>query len=567
MNQGSARRVERLCQAAAILLGILNAWTSRHAARSDTISYLDLASALLGGDFQALLNPYWSPLYPVLLSLLLGLVNPSPYWEFAVVHLTDLLIYLAALASFQFLLRQWIHSNRLRAEALASQSRALLPQWTWAPLGYGLFLWSSLVLIWRSPGGTPDLLVAAVTYLAAGLVLRIGVGAASLATFAALGLTLGLGCLAKAAVLPLAPVFLLTAGLAVHGRRGALSGMAIAATVFLVISGAYVAALSRSRQRLTFGDAGRLNYVWFVNGVVPFSYWQGGPPEAGIPRHPLRLTAGPPPIFEFAGPVPGTFPPWYDPAYWNEGLRVGFSPARQLRAVFANARIYFLLFWRQGGLLVGWITLMLLSTGGWRDRLDLRGPVMLLAPAAAALAMYSLVHVEWRYVGAFVVLLWLGLFSAVRLPESEETRRTAGRLAVAMVVLLGVEVLGLGVYGMASTSRSLAHHPHWQVAAALGRLGVRPGDTVAIIGSGGDAYWARLARVRIVASIPPAGADYFWASGEAVRRQSLDHFARAGARAVVAEHVPAWAPTTDWRRLLERGDHWARRLPQPSGSP
>jgi len=74
---------------------------------------------------------------------------------------------------------------------------------------------------------------------------------------------------------------------------------------------------------------------------------------------------------------------------------------------------------------------------------------------------------------------------------------------------------------------------------------------VGIIGSGWDAmFWARLARVRIVAQIPPEDADDFWrASDPRVKAEAYDAFARAGAIAVVTEETPPSSGFADWQRV------------------
>lgn len=80
-------------------------------------------------------------------------------------------------------------------------------EWAWCGLGYAFFIWSSfnLIEIWAV---TPDMLVAALVYLAAVVIVRIRFGAASRRTFALLGIVLGLGYLAKAAMFPMAFIFL-----------------------------------------------------------------------------------------------------------------------------------------------------------------------------------------------------------------------------------------------------------------------------------------------------------------------------------------------------------------------
>ncbi len=82
-------------------------------------------------------------------------------------------------------------------------------------LGNALFLWTSLVLIGLRLLG-PDMLVAAVAYVAAGVLLRISSNRADWLAFLFLGVVLGIGYLVKAAMFPLAFAFLGT-GLTVAG--------------------------------------------------------------------------------------------------------------------------------------------------------------------------------------------------------------------------------------------------------------------------------------------------------------------------------------------------------------
>jgi hypothetical protein len=79
------------------------------------------------------------------------------------------------------------------------------------------------------------------------------------------------------------------------------------------------------------------------------------------------------------------------------------------------------------------------------------------------------------------------------------------------------------------------------ITIALRALGVRPGDEIAVIGDGMGAYWARLARVHLVAELPSSAAETFWAGDSALQRRVLDAIAGTGARAVVADDVPPGA--------------------------
>jgi hypothetical protein len=177
---------------AAIALGAVDAWAARHTMNPDGISYLDLGDAYLRGDWKMAINAYWSPLYPWLLGLSLKVLKPSPDWEFPVVHLVNFLIYLAALASFEFFLRTLIDYRKKRGNAVCESEDASLPEWAWWILGYSLFIWSSLILI-GTKLVTPDMCVAAFVYLASGFLLRLRAGTASWRKFVLFGIVLGFG--------------------------------------------------------------------------------------------------------------------------------------------------------------------------------------------------------------------------------------------------------------------------------------------------------------------------------------------------------------------------------------
>jgi hypothetical protein len=88
------------------------------------------------------------------------------------------------------------------------------------------------------------------------------------------------------------------------------------------------------------------------------------------------------------------------------------------------------------------------------------------------------------------------------------------------------------------------------VAEELQAHGLGPGAQVAVIGYGFDAYWARLARAKIVAELLPWQAEPFWRGDAAQQARVIDAFAGAGAQAIVAEYVPASTHLPDsWRQV------------------
>src|SRR5579872_6616579 len=285
----------------ALVLGGTEAWLSRNDMYSDGISYMDIGDAFSQGHWNELVNAYWSPLYPMLLGTAASVLKPSAGWQFATVHLVNFLLYLVALACFHCFLVSLIQYRGGRPSDQTSRG------W-WIPVGYTLFLWTTLRLISVSVV-SPDMAVAASIYGAAAALLRIKTDLAQFQHFALLGLALGLGYLAKAPMFPMSIVFLGLSWFAAKNSRRAFRGLLIALAVFSLIAGSYIAALSRQQGHLTFGESAKLNYGWYVNHL-PRYHWQGEQPGSGMPAHADRKIFDSPPIYTFDQPVRGTYPIW-----------------------------------------------------------------------------------------------------------------------------------------------------------------------------------------------------------------------------------------------------------------
>ena len=296
---------ERSLLGLCIVLGALQSWFSRYAMISDGVSYLDIGDAYLRGDWAAAVNAYWSPMYSWWLGLSLYVVRPSIGWEFIVVHLVNLVIYVLALFSFRF----FIHSvlRALRGDrATGSDDFLPLPEEAFLSLGYGLFLWGSLVLI--DVGlVAPDLLVAAIVFLIAGCLVDLRVQH-SYWKFAAFGVLNGVAYLSKGIMFPLGFGFLAILLFSGKLSRRRVYGVLLSAALFLIVCSPFILALSKAKGRLTFGDTGRLAYAAQVSPSSPNVHWQGEPPGSGTPRHPTRKLLEDPAVFEFGDPVRGTYP-------------------------------------------------------------------------------------------------------------------------------------------------------------------------------------------------------------------------------------------------------------------
>jgi hypothetical protein len=161
----------------------------------------------------------------------------------------------------------------------------------------------------------------------------------------------------------------------------------------------------------------------------------------------------------------------------------------------------------------------------------------LWVPGIAATGMYALVALEHRYVGPFIVLIWAAVLSAIRLPRSLGTRKLLTYVAILgsfTLLLSAFEQIGIRMYEMEERSQN----GNWQIADGLRLLGIRPGENVVSLGSAYDAYWARLARVKVVAEIPSSDIVSFWALDPAAQSQVFATCGRIGAKAIVASEIP-----------------------------
>ena len=550
----------------AILLGALQVWAFRYNMDPDGTSYLDIGDAYLRGEWDVAINAIWSPLLSWILGLALSILKPSPYWEFPVVKLVSFLIYLVTLLCFEFFLREFIFYYQEKVSQVSPNRSFRVPKWVWVVLGYTLFIWSSLHWIGGIEELHPDMCLAAFVYLASGIVLRARVQSRGWFNFILLGVVLGLGYLAKTVMFPLAFVFLLVGIFSVGNLRRALPRALVALLVFTIIVTPFIGALSLAKGRLTFGDAGKLNYAWYVNQVPPLPPLKDKNrlrPVIGTYEHPPRKIFDNYPVYEFGTTVGGSYPYWYDPSYWHEGLKPKFDLVKQLRASKRVFISYYKLF--LGDLI--FIYLILVCVGG-RFRLAIKDLIenwRILIPAAAGLGIYLLVGITgWhlqRYTAPFVMLLFAGVFSSVRLPDSQQTKRWVAGITIATLIFVGGSLSLQASKDLVKGFTS--EHIQWQVADGLNQLGIRAGEKVAILmrapSSKAFPYWARLGRFKVVAEI--AHPTSFWATDAATRSEIYKAIEKTGARAIVQLKFLDSASTTGWQRIGNT-DYYVYFLPR-----
>jgi hypothetical protein len=437
-----------------------------------------------------------------------------------------------------------------------------LPEAAFQLCAHAVFLWSALrwLVVYRD---TPDMAVAALVYLAVALLLRAQ-RTGSRREALVLGAVLGLGYLCKSSMFPMGFVFVVLCARAV--RPAGRAGLALAG--FLVVALPFAAAVSWQKGRPTFGDAARLNYAWLVNPGVANPHWRGEPAGSGTPRHPTRKIFEVPAAYEFATPIGGTYPPWYDPSYWSEGLRPRFEWRTEMSVLVKNARFCGAIF---GAALIG--SFLLLALAGGEPAASLRAlPAegMLLVPGLVGLAGFFVGTtlpgskppwglLQTRYLGPFVVLLFVGALASLRISTAPEARRRVSMVAAlfAFVALVRLS-FALGQDVERARTRSSGRRP-WAVAAGLHEASVPSGSKVALLGPNDDGYWARLAGVRIVAELQ---TPEFWEADGPTRAAVLRRLRPTGAVALISPpgvRRPGNMAAKGWSRL-GASDHYLLSL-------
>jgi len=534
------------------VLGVVQIWISRYTMLSDGVSYLDIGDAYFRRDWAAAVNGYWSPMYSWWLGLALHLVKPSLRWEFVTVHAVNLIIYIAALFSFRF----FIHSvTRALKEGNTGLDDSLpLPEWALLSLGYGVFLWAALVLI--DPGlVTPDLMVAAIVFLIGGYLVDLR-SHPSYGKFAMFGVLGGAAYLGKAIMFPVGLGLLLILLFSGKISRRRVLGVLLSALLFAMVSLPFIAALSKQKGRLTFGDSGRLNYASLVSPGSPQEHWQGEPKGSGIPRHTTGQLLEHPPVFEFGKPVGGTYPPWYDPSYWNEGMQASFRLRPQIRVLIQSVRTYAILFLGQLGLVGGILSFVLY--GGTPTRRAILSNWPLVTAACLSFGIYSLVLVRPRYIGASVVLLLVAILAGIRLPKNHPSSPLTGVVSAAVIATIFFSVtahLAETAYKTMTVDAYPGQKDQMGAATGLQSLGLTAGDRVAVIGDGSFDFWARLGRFKIVAEVfsPEAGNTRFWTESWERRKLVYERLGSTGAKVVVVWNPPQSGLDPGWKQIANTG--------------
>lgn len=523
-----------------LILCLVQAFNGRFSLGPDGVSYLDLGEFWLKGDIEKAVNGYWNPIYPILLATACRFV-PDPIHEPLMAHVVNFAVLALNLFLFSRLLA--------RARALLIKGDAT-PQSRSSELftvvAYLLFLWCHVSLNTLT-SVTPDMLVTTSALASTICLFRLAQGERHIVSAVCLGVALAFGYLVKAIMFVAAPFFLSAALICARCLGKGLQSALVATLVFVSISAPYILLLSRQQGHWTYSESGPLAYSWMVNKTSPWFHWQGREPGSGQPAHPTRQLLDEPDIFEFSD-RPGTYPPWFDPAYWNKGLRVSVNLKQQLKAINENLRLYHsVLFGEPVSILLLFLFASALGAAMCADHFRRLWP--LLVPALAGPCIYLPVYALPRHLAPFVLLLYFVLL-VICWPAA---RRRLPERAVIALIICGFLPLFLTLAGETTKTNlfkrgELAEQQ--RVAIALRRFGLKQGDRIAVMGRACDANFARFARLKIVAeAFREASETPLWARVPDLELKTVDILRTVPTEAIVSDTAPTFNSTLPWRQI------------------
>jgi hypothetical protein len=386
---------------------------------------------------------------------------------------------------------------------------------------------------------TPDPFLIAVVMFAATLLLKVvQTGRRSLV----LGAVLGAGYLVKFIAFPLAAVMLAILLVARRPLDSRAAGRMIAG--FAILAAPWIALLSAHSGRLNAGDAGRLNYGWYVSQVGS----QTPRVDARRGENQWAEIAADPAIFAYDSAAFGTYPPWSDPARWGPAGRSRIDISLQLVALKREARHAILILAPLLATLGALALVLAVIAGPASNSAGALWPLGVIG--CAGVCAYALVRVDGRLMAPFAPLLTCALLARVAmLPSEVRSRRIALITACAIFALvIAIPIGGIAILEAAGMRSPGDETPiPMSIADELAKAGAPPATRVAVLGSARQlASLARRARLEIVAEAPAESLGDFSLLTAERRDCALNAFHRAGARAVISGSGPADAPSAAW---------------------
>ena len=527
---------------------------------ADIAAYVDLSEAIRLQQWKALLNPYWFPLYPLVLAGFRALFGFRLQFDLTALALANSVLHLGLIGAaiyFAEAVRQW-----LMGRGVAELS--LLPQRVlWLAVSGVSCFFAELDL----NSSTPDALLSVWLLLMVAFTLR-GITRADYRSFLVAGCCGGLAFLTKSFALSAFLLWWVLVTLAVLRSHRDRARLLVLLAGFLLFAAPWIALLSHAEGHFTAGDSGSLNLAWYVNGADRFNpvpdahLYHSGSASAHF-LHPGRVIASVPEIVDFGSATSwGSVPEWDQPAWWSAGLRPVFHPAETLSRLRESlgTLLSFLFMRAQAGVL-----LLLVILAGYRPGREMRSLWFVALFALGCMAAYALVLLESRYIAFCALLLLIALFALARqrqVADKEKFVEWAVLLSVLLLLLGGVQNT-LRATKAEDASELPTQKQFLQSAARYTAIYPQPGESACL----GDAMcwdhplWAHFARTSFTVEMATGNGVAVRAASEGCKQLNehsalLQRLRARGLQSVVGIFAAAPPCTASWKPLGEGSGVW-----------
>ncbi len=487
---------------------LANALFGAYDSNADTVVYLDLSDAIRNHLWHTVVNAYWFPLYPALLTLGRACFGFRIQYEFLAARLVD-----SVLGLF-FVLASVVLAASVRHLMIArgAMKDALLPPrilYMWVAVFAYIFTSVDMVRI------APDALVSSFMILSVAALLW-AIAEDSLPAYAAVGLCGGLAYLTKAFAFPFFILWMILA-IAVNFRDlRVLRRLVLSVLVFGLIVGPYIWQISAAKGSFTYSDTGQLAMAWYINGadqlnpVADSTLYDHGTAKGKL-THPGELLSKSPEIIYYSEDHSyGTTPLWNNIAYWSDGISSRIVLRENVTAIRKCLTTFVVMQWMRFQV---YFFIAAFCWWGFTVRKPLSiDPMLQMAflLALASIGAYALVLLEGRYIDFAIVIIGT-LFAAcsvTRRPGGQHRSLHAAILLMTALVLVstiqtsnrewnvlkkeGARPLQ-GIYDLAEISAGAdlaSRYARGTEVACMGDLACRV-----------DPYWARYAGVKVTGII------------------------------------------------------------------
>ncbi|HEY9679999.1 MAG TPA: hypothetical protein V6C86_00225 [Oculatellaceae cyanobacterium] len=583
----------------ALAIASFQAWSGRYQLfGGDSLSYLDMADFIALGKFQDALSSYWSPAFPALIAIFIVITKAKVNAYFALMKVVGLFVFCLLLVAQEIFLASACRSYFSSENQSSTDSLQPLQPIVFRLCCYAAFLWCFLVLggVYQD---TPDQLLA--LFLIVSCTLFIEIQRARVKTLKSiffLGLTLGAAFMTKAVALPFALLIGFFCLCLLRTWISRLKSAAVFCLGFAIVAAPYTISVFSTSRTSTVTTAMMLNYHWCVEWstgpevalgnmtsvdvgdlkrtfessakhrpnnatiasvsalpaaqkvearMVGQSLWTIEDPLGRVTytsnfadrlQHPADKLIDHPRTYYFGRPVPGTYPLWFDPGYWCDGIDIKFLPTNTLIVATANWLYYLAHFFSL--ILFSWMSLAIVQRSMSVRFAMLKRFLPIMLVSMLGFALYSVVvnmpseHPgPQRYFSAFVYLLFCSYLGCLGIRPGR--KGLIASVCMTVIVVVGCSAAVRRQIRQDVRRVRVENQESQKISSALLRAGLQPGDEVAFLGIEGQPCmllpWAKLAGLRVTASI--VEPSIYWSSTDQQRYEVHQALKKRGIKALV----------------------------------